>query len=42
MSYSFPEAMEGAAFAHIARLYKIPMVEIRAASNFVGERDKAK
>ena len=36
------EAMEGAACAHIAKLYKIPMVEIRAASNFVGERDKGK
>lgn len=36
------EAMEGAASAHIATLYKIPMIEIRAASNFVGERDKTK
>jgi futalosine hydrolase len=36
------EAMEGAAAAHIAALYKIPMIEIRTASNFVGERDKGK
>lgn len=36
------EAMEGAGSAHIAALYKIPMIEIRAASNFVGERDKGK
>ncbi len=36
------EAMEGAASAHVAILYKVPMVEIRAASNFVGERDKTK
>ena len=36
------EAMEGAAAAHIAALYKIPIIEIRAASNFVGERDKTK
>ncbi len=34
------EAMEGAASAHIAILYKIPIIEIRAASNFTGERDK--
>lgn len=36
------EAMEGAASAHIAALYDIPMIEVRAASNFVGERDKSK
>jgi len=36
------EAMEGAASAHIAALYSIPMIEIRSASNFVGERDKSK
>lgn len=36
------EAMEGAASAHIAALYDIPMIEIRSASNFVGERDKSK
>ncbi|MBU8849187.1 MAG: futalosine hydrolase, partial [Desulfobacterales bacterium] len=36
------EAMEGAACAHIAKLYDIPVIEIRSASNFVGERDKSK
>ncbi len=36
------EAMEGAASAHIATLYDIPFVEVRSASNFVGERDKSK
>ncbi len=36
------EAMEGAAGAHISALYDIPFVEIRSASNFVGQRDKAK
>lgn len=32
------ESMEGAAAAHVSALYRIPMVEIRAASNRVGER----
>ncbi len=36
------EAMEGAASAHIASLYNVPMMEIRSASNYVGERDKSK
>lgn len=36
------EAMEGAAFAHVAACNDLPIIEIRAASNFVGERDKAK
>ncbi|MFH2060108.1 MAG: futalosine hydrolase [Pseudomonadota bacterium] len=35
------EAMEGAASAHIARLYDIPMIQIRAASNLVGERNRS-
>jgi futalosine hydrolase len=34
------EAMEGAAAFHVAALYNVPIIEIRAASNFVGERDK--
>ncbi|MEX1302175.1 MAG: futalosine hydrolase [Desulfotignum sp.] len=34
------ESMEGAAAAHVAALYRVPMVAIRAASNQVGERDK--
>ncbi len=36
------EAMEGAAAAHVAALYRVPMVEVRAASNIVGERDKSR
>lgn len=36
------EAMEGSACAHAASLYQVPMIEIRSASNFVGERDKSK
>lgn len=35
------ENMEGAAAAHVASLYQVDMVEVRAASNFVGERDKS-
>jgi len=34
------EAMEGAAAAHIAALYNIPFIEVRAGSNAVGVRDK--
>ncbi|MBF0112804.1 MAG: futalosine hydrolase [Desulfamplus sp.] len=34
------ESMEGAALAHIAALYNIPFIEVRAASNLVGIRDK--
>nr|NJM04329.1 hypothetical protein [Desulfobacula sp.] len=36
------EAMEGAASAHIAALYRVPFLEVRAASNVAGERDKGK
>ena len=36
------ESMEGAAAAHLAALYRVPMVEIRAASNRVGDRDKTR
>jgi len=36
------EAMEGAACAHIAALYDIPIIEVRSASNYVGERDKSR
>ncbi len=35
------EAMEGAACAHSCACHNIPMVQIRSASNFVGERDKS-
>jgi futalosine hydrolase len=36
------ESMEGAAAVHVAALYRVPMVQIRAGSNRVGERDKAR
>ncbi|RPI38050.1 MAG: futalosine hydrolase [Nitrospiraceae bacterium] len=36
------ENMEGAAVAHICRLYGIPFVEIRGISNTVEDRDKGK
>jgi futalosine hydrolase len=32
--------MEGAAAAHICALYGVPFLEIRAISNFVGDRDR--
>ncbi|MBF0257736.1 MAG: futalosine hydrolase [Desulfamplus sp.] len=38
--YPCMESMEGAASAHIAALYNIPFLEIRAGSNPVGIRDK--
>lgn len=34
------ESMEGAGAAHVARLYDIPLLEVRAASNWTGERKK--
>ena len=36
------ESMEGAAFHHILLHKKIPFKQIRVASNFIGERNKAK
>ncbi|THU32001.1 futalosine hydrolase [Niastella caeni] len=36
------ESMEGAAFHYIALIEKIPYIQLRAVSNFVGERDKTK
>lgn len=36
------ENMEGAAIAHICRLYGIPFAEIRGISNIVEDRDKGK
>src|SRR5690606_11730449 len=33
------ETMEGAAYAHVARLYDVPYVEIRGISNLVEDRD---
>ena len=34
------EAMEGAAAAHVARCFDVPLIEVRAASNIAGERNK--
>ncbi len=36
------ENMEGAGAAHVAALYEIPFIEIRAISNQVGDRDKSR
>jgi futalosine hydrolase len=35
------ESMEGAAFHFVMNHTKIPYLQIRAASNFIGERDKS-
>jgi futalosine hydrolase len=36
------ESMEGAAVAHVARLMRVPVGEVRGISNPVGNRDKTK
>ncbi len=36
------ESMEGAALHYVARMEKIPFLQIRGISNYVGERDKRK
>jgi futalosine hydrolase len=36
------ESMEGAAFHYVALTEKIPFMQLRTISNFVGERDKTK
>jgi len=36
------ESMEGAAFHYVCLLEKIPFLQIRSISNFIGERDKTK
>ena len=36
------ESMEGAAFHYVCLQEYIPFVQLRAVSNFVGERDKTK
>lgn len=36
------ESMEGAAFHFVARNFDVPFIQIRAISNYVGERDKTK
>jgi futalosine hydrolase len=34
--------MEGAALHYVARESNIPFIQIRAISNYIGERDKSK
>ena len=36
------ESMEGAAFFYVCLMSRIPFVQIRAISNYVGEQNKAK
>lgn len=36
------ESMEGAAFHYVCLLQKVPFLQIRSISNYVGERDKSK
>jgi len=36
------ESMEGAALHYVCRLFSTPFIQIRSASNYVGERDKSK
>jgi futalosine hydrolase len=36
------ESMEGASLHYVCKLFSIPFIQIRAISNYVGERDKSK
>lgn len=36
------ESMEGAAFHYAARKWKLPFLQLRAFSNYIGERDKSR
>ncbi|TKK71520.1 futalosine hydrolase [Ilyomonas limi] len=36
------ESMEGAALHYVCQLFNIPFIQIRAISNYIGERDKTK
>ena len=36
------ESMEGAALHYVCRHFNIPFIQIRAISNYIGERDKSK
>ena len=36
------ESMEGASLHYVCNLYNIPFIQVRAISNYVGERDKTK
>lgn len=46
MAERFPgalcEGMEGAALAHVAAIYQVPLLELRAVSNLVEDRDMAR
>lgn len=35
------ESMEGAALHYVCREFNIPFIQLRAISNYVGERDKS-
>ncbi len=39
--YAETESMEGAAFLYVCRQLNLPCLQIRAVSNYVGERDKS-
>ncbi len=36
------ESMEGAALHYVCRLLNVPFIQLRAVSNYIGERDKSK
>lgn len=36
------ESMEGAALHYVALMESVPFLQIRAVSNYIGERDKSK
>ena len=36
------ESMEGAALHYVCRQFNVPFIQIRAISNYIGERDKSK
>lgn len=36
------ESMEGAALHYVCNVYQVPYLQIRAISNYIGERDKSK
>jgi futalosine hydrolase len=36
------ESMEGAALHYVCRNFNVPFMQIRAVSNYIGERDKSK
>lgn len=36
------ESMEGAALHYVCRIFNVPFIQMRAVSNYIGERDKSK